>query len=246
MSIVRVKKDTKYFTASNEPFNDVRLSWETRGLLGYLLSKPNNWQIRMENLEKAGPAGNYKLRRMLSEARQYGYVNRIRVSVENNKFDWISEVYESPSMNPNPSKAIIKAKKASGGFPTSGSATSGKLPDIVITDPAITEGDFDGEMTDHERYLYVKRLYAENISPKIVPIMDQILINFSKTFPDPLWYQKAFEIYVSNNAGSWTYIEKICENWQAHGFGSPAPAVNGYGKAMNGSQAAKILQGSGG
>ena len=243
MSIVRVKKDTKYFTASNEPFNDVRLSWETRGLMGYLLSKPNNWQIRMEDLAKAGPAGSFKLRRMLSEARQYGYVNRIRVSVENNKFDWISEVYESPSLNPNPSKTIIKAKKASGGFPTSGSPTSGKLPDIVITESIITEDEVDGAMTQHERYLYLKQLYAENITPKIVPIMDQLLINFSKTYEDPLWYMEAFEIYVKNAAGSWKYIEAICENWTLNGFQSPVSAVNGYGKTTSGEQAAKILLG---
>jgi len=137
MSIIRVKKDARYFSASNEPFNDKRLSWESRGLIGYLLSKPNNWQINMTNLEKAGPAGNFKLRRMLAELRKCGYMNRIRVTLEHGKFDWISEVYESPSQNPNPSKVIIKT--TSGGLSTSGSPTGGKLPDIVSTDKVSTD-----------------------------------------------------------------------------------------------------------
>lgn len=137
MSIIRVKKNDKYFTASNEPFNDKRLSWETRGVIGYLLTKPNNWQVRMEDLEKQGTAGSHKLRRMLAEARQYGYMNRIRISNPDGTFDWITEIYESPSQNPKPSKSIIK--RTSSRKSTSGQSTSGKVPDIVNTDETSTD-----------------------------------------------------------------------------------------------------------
>lgn len=136
MSIIRVKKDEKYFTASNEPFIDKRLSWEARGLMGYLLTKPNNWQVRISDLESQGEAGNHKIKRMLAELRTYGYMNRIRITLEGGKFDWITEVYESPSQNPNPSKDVIKTSSR---ISTSGSSTSGKLPDIVITDGINTE-----------------------------------------------------------------------------------------------------------
>lgn len=136
MSIIRVKKDEKYFTASNEPFIDKRLSWEARGLMGYLLTKPNNWQVRISDLESQGEAGNHKIKRMLAELRTYGCMNRIRITLEGGKFDWITEVYESPSQNPNPSKDVIKTSSR---ISTSGSSTSGKLPDIVITDGINTE-----------------------------------------------------------------------------------------------------------
>ena len=105
--------------------------------MGYLLSKPNNWQVRMDALDKAGKAGEYKIRRMLAELRQYGYMNRIRVTVEGGKFDWITEVYESPSQNPKPSQKV--QKRTSTRFSTSGSSTSGKLPDIVNTDSQSTD-----------------------------------------------------------------------------------------------------------
>ena len=131
MSIVRVRKDANYFAASNEPFNDAGLSWEARGLMGYLLSKPDNWKINIADLEKKGPAGTHKLRRMLAELRKSGYMNRIRVTLEQNRFDWITEVYESPSQNPN--------KQSSMRFSTSGQSTSGKVNDIVSTDLPSTE-----------------------------------------------------------------------------------------------------------
>ena len=139
MSIIRVRKDEKYFTASNEPFVDTRLSWEARGLMGYLLSKPNNWEIRNSDLENQGPAGEHKLRRMLAELRQCGYMNRIRIKHDDGTFTWTTEVYESPSQNPKPNKNVTTRRLS-----TSGSSTSGKPPDIVKTDEENTEKSKEG------------------------------------------------------------------------------------------------------
>lgn len=149
MTIIRVRKDGNYFTASNEPFVDPRLSWETRGMIGYLLTKPNNWETRIEDLKKQGPAKLHKIRRMLAEARAHGYINRIRITNPEGTFSWITEVYESPSQNPNPSQSFNKTsvRKSTTGqenstsvrLSTSGSSTSGKPADIVSTDLINTE-----------------------------------------------------------------------------------------------------------
>jgi hypothetical protein len=40
MSIVRVHKERDFVTVANRPFRDRRMSWEARGLLGFLLTKP--------------------------------------------------------------------------------------------------------------------------------------------------------------------------------------------------------------
>jgi hypothetical protein len=146
MTTIRVKKDKRYFSASNEPFNDERLSWEARGLMGYLLSKPNDWKIRMGDLEKRGPAGGRKIKRMLAELRLNGYMNRIRLKLENGKFDWITDVYESPSQNPHTSTEIIKTSvlkrtsgKASSTKRTSAKPTGAKRSDLKKTDPLSTK-----------------------------------------------------------------------------------------------------------
>ena len=192
MSIVRVKKDARYFSASNEPFNDKRLSWETRGLMGYLLSKPNNWQVRMDGLEKAGPAGNHKLRRMLAEARQYGYMNRIRITLPGNKFDWITEVYESPSLNPNPTASYRKS--------TSGFSTSGKPPDIVITEGVSTESfNLEGDATEAEVERMKYDLIAMNFNKNIRPYLDEFY-RLTKILPEGKakieeWKKKCANLY---------------------------------------------------
>lgn len=43
MSIIRVQKTREYFSVPNATFNDENLSWEVRGLLAYLLGKPDEF-----------------------------------------------------------------------------------------------------------------------------------------------------------------------------------------------------------
>jgi len=80
----------------NAVFSDERLSWEARGLMGYLLSKPDDWDVRLHDLTSRGPAGEFKIRRMLAELRTAGYIRRERISGPDGTFSWITTVYESP------------------------------------------------------------------------------------------------------------------------------------------------------
>jgi DnaD/phage-associated family protein len=201
MTTIRVKKDARYFSASNEPFNDKRLSWEARGLMGYLLSKPNDWEVRMTDLEEQGPAGNHKLRRMLAELRQHGYMNRIRVTVGGGKFDWITEVYESPSQNPKPQKTIIK--RTSGGKSTSGSSTSGKLPDIVST------------KQEEEVVSQIAKAYESEIGLITSMTADDIQ-DAAKSYPLK-WVLDAIHEAAQNNKRNWKYCLAILKRWKAQG-----------------------------
>ena len=67
--IIRTAKDRHhpYVLISRDVFHDTRLSWEARGLLGYLLSKPDDWEIRFANLLHQGPGGRDRMRRILRE-----------------------------------------------------------------------------------------------------------------------------------------------------------------------------------
>lgn len=69
--------DHPYFVASRICANDSRLSWEARGMLSYLLSQPDDWQIWPEALVKQAPdAGREKVYRILNELELAGYISR--------------------------------------------------------------------------------------------------------------------------------------------------------------------------
>lgn len=146
--IIRIEKNKDYSVISNIPANDERLSWEARGVLFYLLTKPDGWQCRNRDLINKGPAGGDKIERILDELQEHGYVTRTRIQRENGLFDWETIIHEIP-VEPKPEiRARIEKKKATaiekrkrrkekstiGVLSTNGSTTNGKHPDIVITD----------------------------------------------------------------------------------------------------------------
>lgn len=99
MSIIRTHKQRSFAVIDHEPIEDTRLSWETLGLLTYLLSKPDNWTINADNLvgmERG--AGRDKVYRMLKEMEDVGYLVRRRAHKPDGTFQWVRELYESPQI----------------------------------------------------------------------------------------------------------------------------------------------------
>jgi hypothetical protein len=103
MSIVRAPRPiSNFYILDKRLSEDKRLSWAARGLLIFLLGKPDNWQVSIANLinETAGsirPSGRDAAYGLLRELEQAGYVTRSRPhNVEGTfaSFDYI--VRESP------------------------------------------------------------------------------------------------------------------------------------------------------
>ena len=114
MSIIRVEKNGDYTILANAPLNDERLSWEARGLLAYLLSKPNNWKVNSRALVSKAPAGRAKVQRILRELEEHGYLERRKVRGERGRFEWESVVREIPIQSVEaPAEKAEKSEKTS-------------------------------------------------------------------------------------------------------------------------------------
>jgi hypothetical protein len=102
--IIRTKHKAdrgRFFIGYKRPFNDTRLSWEARGVLAYLFSKTDNWQLNEVDLVHNGPAGKTKIERIINELKQYGYVARQRLRhPKTGRFYWCTTIYEDASENP--------------------------------------------------------------------------------------------------------------------------------------------------
>lgn len=133
MTTIRVKKDKRYSTIYNPPFENSKLSWEARGLLAYLLTKPDDWTIMLGDLVKQGDAKLFKVRRMLKELEAWGHVERMRVNAGGGKFRWETTINERPNKKPT------IYQPPTDGSSIDGSTIGGKPHDIVITEIPITE-----------------------------------------------------------------------------------------------------------
>jgi hypothetical protein len=99
--VLRVDKrgSADLFISSRRPFRDTRLSWGARGLMAFMLSNPN-WQGTDSDILSSGPGGAHKLKAMMRELKEAGYVHRSRKNDADGQFVWVTEVYENPEDNP--------------------------------------------------------------------------------------------------------------------------------------------------
>jgi DnaD/phage-associated family protein len=98
MSIVRVtKRDNPFVQIDKRVFEDPELSWKAKGIMGYLLSKPDNWKTYIADLEKRSKDGRDSVRAGIKELEQRGYLVKVQLRDENGKFKgWEYEVREIP------------------------------------------------------------------------------------------------------------------------------------------------------
>lgn len=74
MAIVRIiKRENPYAQIDKRPLCDPRLSYKATGVLCYLLSKPCDWEVRLEELAGAKTDGLDAVRTAMQELRQHGY-----------------------------------------------------------------------------------------------------------------------------------------------------------------------------
>lgn len=103
MSIIRAPRPEGNFYVLNKAISeDARLTWAARGLLVYLLGKPDNWKIspahlRGETAETVKPTGRDGIYGLLDELIKAGYVQRFQVRADGGVLGEVSYlVSESP------------------------------------------------------------------------------------------------------------------------------------------------------
>lgn len=96
-TIIRVRKEANFVIVSRFPLEDERLTWEARGLYGFLLAKPDNWQISLNHLTKSSPAGYDKTKRILKELLGFKYIRKEEHRNQRGQFSYPAyTIYELP------------------------------------------------------------------------------------------------------------------------------------------------------
>ncbi len=78
-TIIRVEKNRQnpYVIIRNSVFEDPRISWKAKGLMGYFLSRPNDWQIRVTDLIQRSTDGRDSVYAIIRELKATGYVKEV-------------------------------------------------------------------------------------------------------------------------------------------------------------------------
>jgi len=95
--IKRSKRNTPFVLINKESLQDRGISWQAKGLLAYLLSLPDDWQILVVDLANRSTNGKDSTGAILNELIKAGYIERQKIKDEKNRFGGYDyTVFDSP------------------------------------------------------------------------------------------------------------------------------------------------------
>ncbi len=99
-SILRIKKTCNFVILDKQFLQDPSLSCRAKGLLSYLLSKPDDWEIHLSELSEHFSDGKDSIRSGIDELERAGYIKKERVRSKNGKFAGVRYyVFETPELS---------------------------------------------------------------------------------------------------------------------------------------------------
>ncbi|PQP24184.1 helix-turn-helix domain-containing protein [Rhodococcus opacus] len=121
MSVRRGPRKQRDFTIlDNAALCDERLSFRARGVLAFILSKPDGWRTNSESLARVAKEGRDAIRSALRELKEAGYIvyEKIQDAVTG-RWSTVSTVYEQP-VEPGQSPVPPRPGKPASGKPPVG------------------------------------------------------------------------------------------------------------------------------
>ena len=111
--IVRIaRRENPFVQIDKRPLEDSRLSWRAKGILAYLLSKPDKWEVQTEDVISHGTEGRDAVRAAMSELREAGYAELETIKEEGGRMSgrqWV--VFEECRKPENPSVGKTESLK---------------------------------------------------------------------------------------------------------------------------------------
>jgi DnaD/phage-associated family protein len=219
---VEKNKDNPFVMIDRRPIENTALSWRAKGVLTYLVSRPDNWTVRLGDLVKRSPDGVYAVRAALKELKKAGHITR-REERENGRFkQYVLEVHELPITSPLTNLSQAETPQA---------------VDLTLNDTdSVSDTDSNNiqeeEASNQTQNLFM--LYAQEIG-LLTPLIADAIEDWEKSVPEK-WVRDAISEAAKSNARNWKYVEAILKRWKAQGnqeaMRKPARA-NGKTKANN-------------
>lgn len=221
MAIIRQKRKDRFSIVDNKIINDKQISFKARGLLIYMLSKPDDWKFYPDELAKHSDKDGVKaINTALQEMESVGYLVRKRKRDNKGHFKGIDYLlYETPQVNPDSQNRNAGKRNAD-----LRNSENGTLPNTDFkpnTDIPNTELDDDDKVTSSAEQ---KKLIEEDP----FTLADQANINVNSELNKPIfvdYIQKlgnsvvCWAIHKTNENAShpnWQYLLTVMKNLETN------------------------------
>jgi hypothetical protein len=122
---IRVEHRKQFAIIDSRTVNDPALSMRARGVLVWLLEKPDGWRVSAHAITRHCPEGRDAIRAALQELMDSGYLTRQKVQAENGQWTTESVVRERPLVEPDVPDSVPDDLVTGDGFPVVGFPATG-------------------------------------------------------------------------------------------------------------------------
>lgn len=92
-------KNNPYAMVDMRPILNSNLSWKAKGILVYLLSRPDGWEVNLTDLVKRSTDGLASVKAGVKELKEVGHLKHAGIRKASGQFDTVIwEVYEAPQV----------------------------------------------------------------------------------------------------------------------------------------------------
>lgn len=195
---VEKNKDNPFVMIDRRPIENPKLSWKAKGILAYLLSRPDNWVVRLGDLVKRSPDGAHAVRQAIKELRAVGHIT-YKTERENGHIkQWTLIVHEIPLLSENQQVG------------------NQQVENLTLNDTDVNENELSKEReaaADAEIFQALSEMTGGGLNsntPKFVDAWKERHTNE--------WILKAVAIARENKARSVKYVDEILIGWEAKGY----------------------------
>jgi hypothetical protein len=111
MTTIRVDRRDRFTTVDRQLVNDDRLSFRARGILVWLLDKPDGWKAQADSITRRGLEGRDAIRSALRELEAAGYLERIRFRDGSGRWQSESVIRETPGQRQDGFPALVSRRR---------------------------------------------------------------------------------------------------------------------------------------
>ncbi|MEB7782262.1 DnaD domain protein [Mammaliicoccus sciuri] len=212
MATFRVYKESGNFVTVHKEFiHDDTISWKAKGILLYLLSRPDDWQVYETELVKHTSDGLSSLKSGIKELEEIGYIRRTRKRDDKGRLkEYEYSVFEHPTHMrlSNVGKSNVGKTYVGESNTTNNNSTNNDL-----TNNNNTKNDSSSKQSPFDFYQangfgVLKPYIADQISAWIDDFEEygnEIVI-------------AAMKEGVNNNVITWNYVNSILKSWHNDGI----------------------------
>lgn len=145
MTTIRLaKKRNPYVCIDKTALLDQRLTWQAKGLMAYLLARPDDWTVRIKDLVNQTPnergQGREAVQSTLKLLEDCGYIARVRVKNDQGQFTgWETIIFETPEDRQDWEGFADKRDNPSSGSTENGSTELRDNPISGLTPPLLNK-----------------------------------------------------------------------------------------------------------